>query len=77
MKTISQTEFQRNYKKYENDVKKESFIIFRNNEPAFVTVPFDLFMKSEDKDNQEIKEAINRFLDIVSGKVKTLKNEKA
>ena len=76
-KTISQTELNRNFKKYEKEIKKKPFYVFKNNKPAFVTVPVELFEELTEAREDIISIATKRYLDIKTNKVTTIKGKDA
>lgn len=77
IKTISQTKLNRNFKENEEMLKTEPVVVYKNNKPAFATIPYDSFLELFDIDKETSQTNIKRYVEVISGKKETIKGDKA
>ena len=77
IKTISQTKLNRNFKENEKMIKTEPVVVYKNNEPAFATIPYETFLELFDIDQETSDINTRRYIEVISGKKETIKGEEA
>ena len=75
IKTISQTKLNRNFKENEKILKTEPVVVYKNNKPAFVTIPYESFLELFDIDQETNEMNTKRYIEVISGKKETIKGE--
>ena len=77
IKTISQTKLNRNFKENEKLLKTEPVVVYKNNEPAFATIPYESFLELLDIDRETSEKNTRRYIEVITGKKETIKGEEA
>ena len=75
IKTISQTKLNRNFKENEKMIKTEPVVVYKNNEPAFATIPYETFLELFDIDQETSNINTRRYIEVISGKKENIKGE--
>ena len=75
IKTISQTKLNRNFKENEKMLKTEPVVVYKNNKPAFATIPYEVFLELFDIDQENSEINTRRYIEVITGKKETNKGE--